>query len=428
MAATRVSSIVRRAQWRVAAFALACVTLLLAITGVVALREYELRTMQLAARSLALAGEPAMRFNDRAAMRELIEQLADQAQLAEAVVLDARHQPWLRFERHDPDDAAQRWAQRVERWVVGTPASAVIGTEAKPLGRIALRSDGSTLMRYALWAALSLALCVAASAIVVAWQSRRLADAIVAPISALAGLTHQVRESRSFERRATHTAVAEVDALADDFNAMLSELQAQQALIDERHADLQRVNESLWTLSHHDALTQLPNRTYLRRRLADVIENARERQTRVGLVFIDCDHFKATNDRHGHAAGDVLLVELAARLRDAVRDSDFVARLGGDEFVVVLTPMRGAVDVTSLIERIRERMARPVTLTADARLAAISVSMGVAAFPDHADSIDALIRAADAAMYRAKSTARGSVATYEPLTDSPFGSLPEASA
>ena len=422
----RVASIVRQAQWRVAAFSLACVSLLLAMTSLLALREYELRTMELAARSLALAGEPAIRFNDRPAMLELIEQLAGPAQLAEVVVSDPRNQVWLRFER-PVGDPADRWARRLERWLVGAPASAQIGGEPKALGRIALHSDGGTLMRYALWAAVSLALCVGASALVVIWHSRRLAAAIVTPISALARLTRQVRESRTFERRAAHTAVAEVDALADDFNALLSELHAQQVLIEDRHADLQRVNASLWTLSHHDTLTSLPNRAFLRKHLAEVMETARGRQARVGLVFIDADRFKSTNDEHGHAAGDALLVELAARLRQSVRESDFIARLGGDEFVVVLSPMRSAAEITGLVTRIQAGMGKPVELASNARLASISVSMGVSVFPDHADTLDGLIRAADDAMYRAKSTARGSVVTFRPLDDLPASAYPTPS-
>ncbi|HEY4065375.1 MAG TPA: diguanylate cyclase [Burkholderiaceae bacterium] len=413
---TRVAHIVRRAQWRVAMFSIACVSLLLALTGLIALREYELRAMELTARSIALAGEPAIRFNDRAAMRELIEQLAMPAQLAEDDVTDAHGQAWLRFEQ-PVGDASDRWARRIEHWLVGTPASASIGPERSSLGRIALRSDGDTLMRYVLRAVLALLLCVAAAALVVWWHSRRLAAAIVAPIDALALLTHQVRESRSFERRAGRAAVAEVDALADDFNALLSELQSQQMLIEQRHADLQRVNASLWTLSHHDALTSLPNRTYLRMHLAKAMEQEREPGHRIGLVFIDADRFKQINDRHGHAAGDALLIELAERLRRSIRESDFIARLGGDEFVVVLEPMRHALDVSSLTDRIQAEMNRLVVLKPGVQLPHISVSMGVAVFPDHADTLDGLIRAADDAMYRAKSTARGSVVNFLPIKD-----------
>jgi diguanylate cyclase (GGDEF)-like protein len=428
-ASRRVSQIVRRAQWRVAVFSLACLGLLLAVTSLVALREYELRATELAARSLALAGEPAMRFNDPTAMRELIEQLAGPAQLAEVVVTDAGGRLWLHFEQ-PIGDTADRWARGMERTLVATPASVQVGNDGARLGRIALRSDGGTLMRFAIWTALSFAVCAGATAFVVAWHSRRLAAAIVRPIRALARLTRQVRESRSFERRAGHAAVVEVDALADDFNALLTELQSQQLLIEERHADLQRVNASLWNLSHHDPLTSLPNRAYLHQHLDEVLQVSRELKQRAGLVFIDADRFKQINDLHGHAAGDALLVELAARLRLSVRGSDFIARLGGDEFVVVLKPMRRALDVSALTDRIRQEMNRIVDLAPEVRLPQISISMGVAVFPDHATTLDGLIRAADEAMYRAKSGAHGSGVTFLPFDDSapaPLPTTPDAS-
>ncbi|CAN5750386.1 diguanylate cyclase TpbB [soil metagenome] len=416
-----IAALMRRAQWRVAIFALVCASVSMAMAGLYALRDHDSRSMQLVAGSLAIAGEPALRFNDRQAMRELIEQVAITARLSEVDVTGKTGQPWLRYERPVANEA-DRLARRLERSWASDATSVPVGDRQEPLGRIALRSDGHTLMLYLWGAALSLVACVLATAGLVLAYSRRLAAAIVGPIGALASLTRQVRESRSFERRAERVPVREIDALADDFNSLLSELQVQQRVIEAHHAELRRANDSLRQESRHDSLTDLPNRAYLGEHLAEVILRCRGENQKAGLVFIDTDRFKEINDTLGHAAGDVLLVELSKRLRSSIRDADFVARLGGDEFVIVVSPLRDALEITHLIERIGRALDARVALPGG-HSRVISVTMGVAVFPDHADTVEGLISAADEAMYEAKSVERGSVATFRPSEQAALDAL-----
>ena len=407
-----VSILVSRAQRRAAAFSMICVSVLLTLAGLYTLREYELRSMDMIARSLAFAGEPALRFNDKQAMMELIDNLAATAQVSEIAISDRAGRSWLSYQRPETG-AADRWGRGLARLLLRVPGSAQIGDGTAPLGQIALRSDGRTLLRFVAYSALSLLLCALATGVVVLRYSRRLARLIVAPIDALAGLTRDVRESHAFELRAQSASVLEIDGLGDDFNALLQELQLKQSVIERHHAELRRANDSLRMASRQDPLTRLPNRAHLYEHLAEVIEECRTYRRQAGLVFIDYDRFKEVNDRFGHASGDFLLVELSKRLRASIRGSDFVARLGGDEFIVVLEPLDDARQVIHLTDRIRIALDQPVQLPG-ARMDSISVTMGVAIFPDHADGAEGLIRAADKAMYRAKSEAPGSVATFVP--------------
>lgn len=418
---TGIAALVRRAQWRVAIFSLVCVSVSMATAGLYALRDHNTRSMQLVAGSLAIAGEPALRFNDPQAMRDLIEQVASTARLAEVTVTGKAGQAWLRYERPVAGET-DRWARRLERSWAQDAASVPVGDRREPLGRIALRSDGHTLMLYLLGAGLSLVVCALATAGLVLAYSRRLAASIVGPIGELATLTRQVRESRSFERRAEHVPVREIDALADDFNSLLSELQVQQRVIEAHHAELRRANDSLRQESRHDSLTDLPNRAYLGEHLAEVIQRCRREGQKAGLVFIDTDRFKEINDTLGHAAGDVLLVELSKRLRSSMRDADFVARLGGDEFVIVVAPLRDALEIAHLTDRIGRALDARVALPGG-HFRSISVTMGVAVFPDHAETVEGLIRAADEAMYEAKSVERGSVATFRPSEQAALDAL-----
>jgi diguanylate cyclase (GGDEF)-like protein/PAS domain S-box-containing protein len=158
----------------------------------------------------------------------------------------------------------------------------------------------------------------------------------------------------------------------------------------------------------HDALTGLPNRLLF----TDRLTRAAARQERVeggvvAVLFLDLDHFKAVNDLHGHEVGDRLLVEVAGRLEQAVRTTDTVARLGGDEFAVIC---EGADPATASLvaSRIHEAFKGPVAVAGEQL--PVGVSIGVALSPPY--PAEGLLRCADAAMYHAKATARGTVVTY----------------
>jgi diguanylate cyclase (GGDEF)-like protein len=149
----------------------------------------------------------------------------------------------------------------------------------------------------------------------------------------------------------------------------------------------------------HDYLTGLPNRSFFEQTLHRAIERAGERQERLALLFIDLDHFKRVNDAHGHEVGDAVLRSVAERLQNTLRGGDVVARLGGDEFVVLLPQVRdGAWQLAA--QRARQAMSHPVS-HGDLQLW-ITLSIGVAVFPDDGRDADTLLRRADTAMYRAK--------------------------
>jgi diguanylate cyclase (GGDEF)-like protein/PAS domain S-box-containing protein len=157
-------------------------------------------------------------------------------------------------------------------------------------------------------------------------------------------------------------------------------------------------------LAHYDPLTGLPNRLVLEERLSAALEHARLSATRVALVFVDLNGFKAINDHYGHAAGDRVLITTATRLKKILRSTDTVARIGGDEFVVILQdlPQGNSLqdEARSICQKIFIELAPPVTIGNDQRH--IGTSLGVAVFPDHAPSMDRLIHIADLAMYEAK--------------------------
>jgi diguanylate cyclase (GGDEF)-like protein len=159
-----------------------------------------------------------------------------------------------------------------------------------------------------------------------------------------------------------------------------------------------------------DPLTGLANRRYLETRLREEAGRARRHGSAFSLMMLDLDDFKTYNDREGHPAGDALLVEIARVIKAAARDTDLVARYGGDEFAVV-SPETRVQEALPLAERIRETVANHrFGLPGLPAVGGISLSAGVAGFPDDTGDPEALVRAADAALYRAKAAGRNRIA------------------
>ncbi|RLK50952.1 PAS domain S-box-containing protein/diguanylate cyclase (GGDEF)-like protein [Alkalispirillum mobile] len=158
-------------------------------------------------------------------------------------------------------------------------------------------------------------------------------------------------------------------------------------------------------LALHDNLTGLANRRLLQDRLDQAIGLAHRHQERVALLFIDLDHFKPINDRHGHEFGDKVLCQVAERLQGLVRASDTVARYGGDEFVLLLQAIESAESALAVADKIVQAIPAPITV--DGKTCQVGASVGVALYPDHGGTADELLRMADRSMYGVKQTCRG---------------------
>jgi diguanylate cyclase (GGDEF)-like protein/PAS domain S-box-containing protein len=170
--------------------------------------------------------------------------------------------------------------------------------------------------------------------------------------------------------------------------------------------------ERIHHLAHHDPLTNLLNRAAFMERLAELMTSQRSRERGGALLFIDLDHFKRVNDSLGHVAGDVLLRTLAQRLVAQLRASDVVARFGGDEFVVLLPGALALAEVQEVADKLLAALAAPVQL--EGRAIAVTPSLGIALYPQHASSADDLLRHADAAMYEAKRQGRATHRCFDP--------------
>jgi two-component system CheB/CheR fusion protein len=195
----------------------------------------------------------------------------------------------------------------------------------------------------------------------------------------------------------TLTDVTELDNLRATAETALSELQVKSELLNQ---------------TAFDSLTGLLNRKNFSDVLANEISRASRAGSRLALAWIDLDRFKEVNDEHGHDAGDVTLRTTSARVLEVVRSTDVVGRLGGDEIAVIIADYKSPAELDAVLDRLLDTLRQPVEVAG--REARISGSIGVALFPEDADSPEDLLRAADAAMYEVKNHSGNGTAYFTP--------------
>ena len=270
---------------------------------------------------------------------------------------------------------------------VTTDESRVILGLAQPLQSVLDQADtlGSVTLQ------IVLALCLAGIPL-----AALLARAITRPINNLS------LEVEHFTNDDHHSKLPldredEIGVLARSFDHLRR--QVRQQLAELRHSRLE-----LQHLAQHDPLTGLPNRVLFDDRVSVAVAAARREDARFALLFIDLDRFKPINDTLGHAAGDLVLKAVAARILGVIRESDTAARIGGDEFVVLLRNIHGHEDAANVADKIAHAIAQPVEIGGNT--VAIAASIGSAIYPQDGNDVMTLSRHADQAMYRAKEKAR----------------------
>jgi diguanylate cyclase len=197
--------------------------------------------------------------------------------------------------------------------------------------------------------------------------------------------------------------IARMAGLVRQIESQVVLLDRGQQVLRETIAEKEALADQLRYQAFHDSLTGLPNRALLLDRLRHALERGRRGQERVGLLFVDLDDFKQVNDAFGHDAGDRTLQEVGVRLRTSVRASDTVARLGGDEFAVLIEDAAGESEVREAQDRIEAALREPLESAGGSVTVRASIGRALAGGRDDADAI---LRAADEAMYGAKRAAK----------------------
>lgn len=218
-------------------------------------------------------------------------------------------------------------------------------------------------------------------------------------------------DKRANTRMRASTVMTDLDAArreAKEEHRLRGELAKAHAALAIESAERRARADELYQQSREDGLTGLPNRRDFTERMTEECRRAQHFDEALCIAMVDIDHFKRVNDTHGHAAGDQALIEVARRLRSALRSGDLVARLGGEEFAVLL-PHATAHDATMLCERLRAAVAQsPITINAKSVKTDVTISVGFTLFAPP-ESTDAALSRADARLYSAKSAGRNCV-------------------
>ena len=238
---------------------------------------------------------------------------------------------------------------------------------------------------------------------------------VVGPVRRLVRATTRLAEG-NLDTRVAAGGIKELATLATAFNEMAVRLAQAERITRDYQAELEtevaQRTEQLKQLASSDALTSLPNRRELFVLLNAALKRADAGKHHVGVFFIDLDNFKNINDGMGHPFGDQVLKAMAARLESTVADFGFAARLGGDEFTVVMTTASSVAEIEAAGLRLIDAFDDPLRI--GGRDLILSISIGASVFPDHERDADALLRAADAAVFRAKALGRSQLTMYSP--------------
>jgi two-component system cell cycle response regulator len=200
---------------------------------------------------------------------------------------------------------------------------------------------------------------------------------------------------------------SEIGYLTEVFNHMVARLRQGREELANANEALREKNKELEQLSTTDSLTGLFNRKHLMEKLDLELGRSARYHRDFTLLIIDIDHFKRYNDTYGHLAGDEVLRRMGAILKNSIRKSDYAARYGGEEFIVLL-PETGASAGAQMAERIRRQMGEE-EMGSDENRTNVTISGGVASFPDYGEDAETLIRNADTALYEAKKRGRNQI-------------------
>lgn len=390
--------ILARVHMRLILFAVLMAGATLMVAGVVVMRGYAERNLALVARTVGYTIEPALLFDDMAAAQDGIAMVAGGQGVRMVEVHDDRGQLIIRWTRPDAGMVARMEAM-AGALLWPSPVTQPIRHGRDVIARLTVHGDAGAIGRYILSGALIALACLGLTVIAAHMLARRLQKDVTGPLAQMAQVAHAVRADRRFDRRVPGAQIAEVDQLARDFNALLDELQ-------QWHAGVLTENRQLEQQATRDTLTGLGNRAMFERHLAASVQQAQDTDAGFAIIYADVNRFKQVNDGHGHDAGDVMLIVIAARLRVALRTGDLAFRLGGDEFALILASGTARDAVEAVAARIDASMEQPIMLPNGQSIPS-SLSLGWALYPqDSADARD-LLRHADAAMYAAKGRRHG---------------------
>ena len=371
-------------------------SVLLTVLGMLALRGSMQQNLHVIARSMSYNVTAAVVFQDRPAIYSAIAAMGDGSltEVADVRIADTKGNVLASWHRDGNESATRSATTPGMDWLVPPPLTEPILHDDVEIGHLTVTAYGGSLWTFLLHGLAWLAVSFLLSALCVMYFARKLAGNIISPLHNMAQITRTICIERAFNKRVPAEPVTELNDLVNDFNQLLSTLNTWEHKNQVEYAHLIKQ-------ATRDDLTGLVKRGTFDEHLRAMVDTAAVLGKRLAVLFIDVNEFKQINDTFGHAAGDAVLVGVAKQIRAGLREGDLAARIGGDEFAVLLTQIHASDDPARVVERLHAALKDPLT-AADAGKLEVSISVGVALYPDNADTAAGLLHAADTAMYNVK--------------------------
>lgn len=206
---------------------------------------------------------------------------------------------------------------------------------------------------------------------------------------------------------------------AETYPQMLSISKTSNTLDKEKHymailadmTSLKKADEKIYYHANYDSLTKLPNRAYFVKQLESILKETEQKSLEAAIFFIDVDKFKDVNDTYGHDVGDEMLIAIAKRLKNSIKEDDFLARIGGDEFVLIAKNIKNATNAQKLSLKIEKKIKERIDIGGTSFF--MTLSIGIALYPKHGDTSQMLLKNADIAMYEVKESGRNNFKIYQ---------------
>lgn len=387
---TSLQTLFRKSQFTIFAITFLICTFTFATISVFTVESYAEQNLQLISRTVSERIQPALVFQDKLALSQILHEYTQQHSVRLIEVYDTQNQKiYESIKDIDHYSALQNFFDHL---FLRNPIDVAVLHNGNYVGKIILYGSSNEIMMFIIKIFIGLGVGMLFMILALWWSVNLTYRHIMQSITPMVQIAQLVSTQSAYNLRFPKNDIQEFNHVNSVFNQLLEEIQSW-------HTHLQNENQQLSYQVQHDHLTGLPNRNYFYQVLVNLFKNNQEKQ-KIALLFIDANNFKVVNDQYGHQAGDAVLKEMATRLKQNIRQDDFVARLSGDEFAIILSSIQRVDHLISIAENLIKSCEKPLVYKNQS--ITFNFSLGIA-LSNQAISPEDLISQADQAMYKAKS-------------------------
>lgn len=388
-ALTTLQSLFRRSQFIIFAITFLICTLTFTSISVFTVKSYAKQNLQLISRTVSERVQPAVVFQDQTTLSQIIREYTEQHSVR---LIEIHNNTGRLLSKSTKDIDHYSTLQNAFDWFFfEEPIHVNVNHNGQKVGEVILYGSSNDIVMFVVKIFLGLLLGMLFMLFALWWSVSSTYQHIMNSITPIMHIARMVSSQKAYNLRFPENKIKEFNQLNTVFNQLLEEIQSW-------HTHLQSQNSKLTHQVQHDDLTKLPNRNYFYQQLFEVFDQPETRQ-HAALIFIDNNNFKGINDNYGHLVGDEVLKEMAKRLKQNTRQSDFVARLSGDEFAIIVQSVQHVENLILIAENLIKCCEQPLHYKDQDVHFSFSIGIAIA---NEAQSPEDLISRADQAMYKAK--------------------------